>query len=158
MATEYKTIEEERKHPIIEDCEVNDKGEVKHEFMLSLNGMYISGITHEQMKELGKKVDRVLDDNKEEPKVKKYYYVTLSFMRSDMENTRTIADMTVDVEDSTGFFPLMACIKACSEYFAKEAIVSTLHIDNVQEISESDFREFRKLRKDQGARCDMVKS
>lgn len=51
-----KNIEEERKHPIIEDCEVMDKGEVKHEFMLSMNGMYISGITHEQMKELAEAV------------------------------------------------------------------------------------------------------
>ena len=60
MVKVYKTIEEERKHPIIEDCEVNDKGEVKHEYMLSLNGMYISGITHEQMEELAKKVAKAL--------------------------------------------------------------------------------------------------
>ena len=64
MEKKYNTPEEERKHPIIEDCEVNDKGEVKHEFMLSLNGMYISGITHEQMKELAQEVARVLHPKK----------------------------------------------------------------------------------------------
>jgi len=64
MVKVYKTIEEERKHPIIEDCEVNDKGEVKHEYMLSLNGMYISGITHEQMEELAKKVAKALHPKK----------------------------------------------------------------------------------------------
>lgn len=64
MVKVYKTIEEERKHPIIEDYEVNDKGEVKHEYMLSLNGMYISGITHEQMEELAKKVAKALHPKK----------------------------------------------------------------------------------------------
>nr|WP_297653592.1 hypothetical protein [uncultured Prevotella sp.] len=64
MVKVYKTIEEERKHPIIEDCEVNDKDEVKHEYMLSLNGMYISGITHEQMEELAKKVAKALHPKK----------------------------------------------------------------------------------------------
>ena len=45
-------VKEERKHPIFDDCEEAVGGEVKHTFMLSLNGMYISGITHEQLKEL----------------------------------------------------------------------------------------------------------
>ena len=45
-------VKEERKHPIFDDCEETVGGEVKHTFMLSLNGMYISGITHEQLKEL----------------------------------------------------------------------------------------------------------
>lgn len=43
---------EERKHPIIEDCEEMVNGKPVHTFMLSLNGMYISGITHGQMHEL----------------------------------------------------------------------------------------------------------
>lgn len=45
-------VKEERKHPIFDDCEETVNGEVVHTFMLSLNGMYISGITHEQLKEL----------------------------------------------------------------------------------------------------------
>ncbi len=151
-------MEEERKHPIIEDCEVNDKGEIKHEFMLSLNGMYISGITRDQLDELWKEVDYALDTHEEEAKVKKYYYVTLSFMRSDKENFRVVADMTVDVENSTGLFPLMACLKAGCKYFAKEANIRTMHIDGVQEISESDFLEYRKFEKELGAPVDVMKS
>lgn len=40
-------IAEERKHPIFEECEVMNAGKPAHEHMLSLNGMYISGITDE---------------------------------------------------------------------------------------------------------------
>ena len=52
MAKEYKTVEEERKHPIIDDCEETENGKVVHKYMLSLNGMYISGITEDQLEEL----------------------------------------------------------------------------------------------------------
>ena len=54
MATKNNNnnIEEERKHPIFEDCEEMENGKAVQKWMLSLNGMYISGITHEQMKEL----------------------------------------------------------------------------------------------------------
>ena len=38
-------IAEERKHPIFEECEVMNAGKPAHEHMLSMNGMYISGIT-----------------------------------------------------------------------------------------------------------------
>lgn len=51
-APKYKTVEEERKHPIIEDCEEIENGKVVRKFMLSLNGMYISGITEDQLEEL----------------------------------------------------------------------------------------------------------
>lgn len=43
-------VEEERKHPIFEECEVMVAGKPAREHMLSLNGMYISGITDEQLK------------------------------------------------------------------------------------------------------------
>ena len=45
-------IEEERMHPIFDECEVNDFGEVKRHYMLSMNGMYISGITDDELKEM----------------------------------------------------------------------------------------------------------
>ena len=45
-------IEEERMHPIFDECEVNDYGEAKRYHMLSMNGMYISGITDDQLKEM----------------------------------------------------------------------------------------------------------
>lgn len=57
-------VEEERMHPIFEECEVNDFGVVKRHHMLSMNGMYISGITDEQLKEMFEKLVEVLWDEK----------------------------------------------------------------------------------------------
>lgn len=53
-------IAEERKHPIFEECEVMNDGKPAREHMLSMNGMYISGITDEQLKEMYKKLGEVL--------------------------------------------------------------------------------------------------
>ena len=53
-------IEEERKHPIFEECEVMNAGKPAREHMLSLNGMYISGITDEQLKEMHEKLGELL--------------------------------------------------------------------------------------------------
>lgn len=53
-------IAEERKHPIFEECEVMVAGKPACEHMLSMNGMYISGITDEQLKEMYKKLGEVL--------------------------------------------------------------------------------------------------
>lgn len=57
-------IAEERKHPIFEECEVINAGKPAREHMLSLNGMYISGITDEQLKEMFEKLVEVLWDVK----------------------------------------------------------------------------------------------
>lgn len=53
-------IAEERKHPIFEECEVMVAGKPAREHMLSMNGMYISGITDEQLKEMYKKLGKML--------------------------------------------------------------------------------------------------
>lgn len=53
-------IAEERKHPIFEECEVMNAGKPAREHMLSMNGMYISGITDEQLKEMYKKPGKIL--------------------------------------------------------------------------------------------------
>ena len=53
-------IAEERKHPIFEECEVMNADKPAREHMLSMNGMYISGITDEQLKEMYKKLGEVL--------------------------------------------------------------------------------------------------
>ena len=53
-------VEEERMHPIFEECEVMNAGKPAHEHMLSLNGMYISGITDEQLKEMHEKLGKML--------------------------------------------------------------------------------------------------
>lgn len=57
-------IAEERKHPIFEECEVMNAGKTAREHMLSMNGMYISGITDEQLKEMFEKLVEVLWDEK----------------------------------------------------------------------------------------------
>lgn len=53
-------IAEERMHPIFEECEVKNAGKPAREYMLSLNGMYISGITDEQLKEMHEKLGKML--------------------------------------------------------------------------------------------------
>lgn len=53
-------IAEERKHPIFEECEVMVAGKPAREHMLSMNGMYISGITDDQLKEMYKKLGKIL--------------------------------------------------------------------------------------------------
>lgn len=53
-------IAEERMHPIFEECEVMNAGKPAREHMLSMNGMYISGITDEQLKEMHEKLGKML--------------------------------------------------------------------------------------------------
>lgn len=57
-------LNEERMHPIFDECEVNDFGAVKREHMLSMNGMYISGITDAQLKEMHEKLTELLTGKK----------------------------------------------------------------------------------------------
>ena len=57
-------LEEERMHPIFDECETNDCGVVKREHMLSMNGMYISGITDAQLKEMHEKLTELLAGEK----------------------------------------------------------------------------------------------
>ena len=63
-------IEEERMHPIFEECEVMNAGKPAREHMLSMNGMYISGITDEQLKEMHEKLTELLTGEKPA----KYFY------------------------------------------------------------------------------------
>ena len=53
-------VEEERMHPILAEREVMNAGKPAREHMLSLNGMYISGITDEQLKEMHEKLGKML--------------------------------------------------------------------------------------------------
>lgn len=72
-------IEEERMHPIFDECEVNDYGEAKRHYMLSMNGMYISGITDDQLKEMHEKLTELLTGEKP----RKYFYAEASVPRKD---------------------------------------------------------------------------
>lgn len=52
MATTNNDIKKERKLPIFEDYEIVENGKAVQKWMLSLNGMYISGISKEQLRML----------------------------------------------------------------------------------------------------------
>lgn len=67
-------VEEERMRPIFEECEVMNAGKPAREHMLSMNGMYISGITDEQLKEMHEKLTELLTGEKP----RKYYYAEAS--------------------------------------------------------------------------------
>lgn len=56
-------IQKERETPIFEDYEIVENGKAVRRWMLSLNGMYISGITDEQMKKLSESVGLVMAHN-----------------------------------------------------------------------------------------------
>lgn len=56
-------IQKERETPIFEDYEIVENGKAVCRWMLSLNGMYISGITDEQMKKLSESVGLVMAHN-----------------------------------------------------------------------------------------------
>lgn len=47
-------------HPIFEECEVMNAGKPVCEYMLSMNGMYISGVTDEQLKEMHEKLGKLI--------------------------------------------------------------------------------------------------
>ena len=72
-------LNEERMHPIFDECEVNDFGEAKRHYMLSMNGMYISGITDDQLKEMHEKLTELLTGEKP----RKYYYAEASIPRKN---------------------------------------------------------------------------
>lgn len=56
-------IQQERETPIFEDYEIVENGKAVRRWMLSLNGMYISGITDEQMRKLSETIGLVVANN-----------------------------------------------------------------------------------------------
>lgn len=93
-------IEEERMHPIFDECEVNDFGEVKRYYMLSMNGMYISGITDDQLKEMHGKLTELLTGEKP----RKYFYAEASIPR---KNGDILCKKDFVVETDGDKFPLV---------------------------------------------------
>jgi hypothetical protein len=137
-------LEEERMHPIFDECEVNDFGEVKREHMLSMNGMYISGITDDQLKEMHGKLTELLTGEKP----RKYYYGRASIPVKDRESN-LMYDFAVEVIDGDKF-PLMDCLHYIEKLFesVKETHdLSGAHITTCFEISKKDYEEFRAYRK-----------
>nr|DAE83680.1 MAG TPA: hypothetical protein [Caudoviricetes sp.] len=131
-------VEEERMHPIFEECEVMVAGKPAREHMLSMNGMYISGITDEQLKEMYEKLGELLTGEKP----MKYFYAEVIIpskdgrydVRHDM-----VASSTVE-----GTFPLTKTIQDTRDQHLKDESLdlNRIHVSSVFEINEADYNMF----------------
>lgn len=137
-------LNEERMHPIFDECEVNDYGEVKRRHMLSMNGMYIAGITDAQLEEMHEKLTEILTGEKPA----KYYYGEASIPAKDRDSN-LMYDFTVEVIDGDKF-PLMESLHYIEKLFEdkKEILdLGKVHITTCFEISKKSYEEFRAYRK-----------
>lgn len=137
-------LNEERMHPIFDECEVNDYGEVKRRHMLSMNGMYIAGITDAQLEEMHEKLTEILTGEKPV----KYYYGEASIPAKDRDSN-LMYDFAVEVIDGDKF-PLMECLHYIEKLFEdkKETHdLSKVHITTCFEISKKNYEEFCAYRK-----------
>lgn len=135
-------VEEERMHPIFEECEVMVAGKPAREHMLSMNGMYISGITDEQLKEMHEKLGELLTGEKP----MKFFYAEVIIpskdghydVRHDM-----VASSTVE-----GTFPLTKTIQdTMNQHLEDEALdLNRIHVSSVFEINKADYNMFIALR------------
>lgn len=131
-------VEEERMHPIFEECEVMVAGKPAREHMLSMNGMYISGITDEQLKEMHEKLGELLTGEKP----MKYFYAEVIIpskdgrydVRHDM-----VASSTVE-----GTFPLTKTIQDTrDQHLEDESLdLNRIHVSSVFEINRADYNMF----------------
>lgn len=131
-------VEEERMHPIFEECEVMVAGKPAREHMLSMNGMYISGITDEQLKEMQEKLGEMLTGEKP----MKYFYAEVIIpskdgrydVRHDM-----VASSTVE-----GTFPLTKTIQDTrDQHLEDESLdLNRIHVSSVFEINRKDYDTF----------------
>ena len=133
-------IEEERMHPIFDECEVNDFGEVKRYHMLSMNGMYISGITDDQLKEMHGKLTELLTGEKP----RKYFYAEASVPRKD-GNVVYKKDFVVKTDGDK--FPLVDALSHQREFYenserAEDVDYVNAHITVCFEISKEDYEAF----------------
>lgn len=138
-------IEEERMHPIFDECEVNDFGEVKRHYMLSMNGMYISGITDDQLKEMHEKLTELLTGEKP----RKYFYAEASVPRKD-GNVVYKKDFVVKTDGDK--FPLVDALSHQLAFFedskyAEDLDFKNAHICCCLEISKEDYEAFQEYRK-----------
>ena len=137
-------LKEEKMHPIFEECEVMNAGKPVCEHMLSMNGMYISGITDEQLKEMHEKLTELLTGEKPA----KYYYGEGSVPA--MDGTVIFRkDFTVKTDGDK--FPLIDALTNLREYFAATESAKGIDSKNVRiincfEISREDYEAFSKYR------------
>lgn len=138
-------LEEERMHPIFEECEVMVAGKPAREHMLSMNGMYISGITDEQLKEMHEKLTELLTGEKP----RKYYYAEASIPR---KNGDIFCKKDFVVETDGDKFPLVDALHHSHAFFedsiyAEDLDFKNAHICCCLEISKEDYEAFQEYRK-----------
>lgn len=133
-------LEEERMHPIFDECEENDYGVVKRYHMLSMNGMYISDITDDQLKEMHAKLTKLLTGEKP----RKYFYAEASVPRKD-GNVVYKKDFVVKTDGDK--FPLADALFHQRAFFenserAEDIDYVNTHITVCFEISKEDYEAF----------------
>lgn len=131
-------LNEERMHPIFDECEVNDFGVVKRHHMLSMNGMYISGITDEQLKEMHEKLGELLTGEKP----MKYFYAEVIIPSKD-GHYDVRHDMVASSTDE-GTFPLTKTIQDTRDrHLEDESLdLNRIHVSSVFEINNADYNMF----------------
>lgn len=133
-------VEEERMHPIFEECEVMNAGKPAREHMLSMNGMYISGITDEQLKEMHEKLTEFLTGEKP----RKYFYAEATIPR---KNGDILCKKDFVVKTDGDKFPLVDALQHLHAFFedskyAEDPDFKKAHITVCFEISKEDFEAF----------------
>lgn len=131
-------LNEERMHPIFDDCEVNDFGVVKRHHMLSMNGMYISGITDEQLKEMHEKLGELLTGEKP----MKYFYAEVIIPSKD--GRYDVRHDMVASSTAEGTFPLTKTIQdARDKHLEDESLdLNRIRVSSVFEINRNDYDTF----------------
>lgn len=138
-------LNEERMHPIFDECEVNDFGAVKREHMLSMNGMYIAGITDAQLKEMHEKLTELLTGEKP----RKYFYAEASI---PLKGGDVLYKKDFVVETDGDKFPLADALIHTRAYFENIEYEENLDFKNVHivcciEISKEDYEAFLEYHK-----------
>lgn len=138
-------IAEERKHPIFEECEVMNAGKPAREHMLSMNGMYISGITDDQLKEMHEKLTELLTGEKP----RKYFYAEVSIPLKTGD-VRCRKDFVVGTDEDK--FPLVDAFIHSRAFFENSEYKEDLDFRNAHicfclEISKEDYEAFQEYRK-----------
>lgn len=135
-------VQEERMHPIFEECEVMVAGKPAREHMLSMNGMYISGITDEQLKEMHEKLTELLTGEKP----MKYFYAEVIIPSKD-GHYDVRHDMVASSTDE-GTFPLTKTIQGARDrHLEDESLdLNRIHVSSVFEINKADYNMFIAIR------------
>ena len=138
-------LNEERMHPIFDECEVSDFGVTKREHMLSMNVMYIAGITDAQLKERHEKLTELLTGGKP----RKYFYAEASI---PLKTGNVLCKKDFVVETDGDKFPLVDALHHSHAFFEDSKYAEDLDFKNVHicccfEISKEDYEAFQEYRK-----------